>query len=133
MYIVVDRRNTEVVEAALHKRDLHTKDGVVVNTRDFAELEEKLVIQLYQKLTGNDKRRRKVTPAVLAKLRQELQTKVPVTTPIAGEEGPVAHARQIFDRMAGKPSKEVLAACEEAGINPSTAKTQYYAWRREHN
>lgn len=135
MFVVIDRRSLEVVEAAKRKRDLQTKSMAIVDTRDFSGLEEKQVLALYRKLTGNDKGRRQVTPEVLAGLRQALMAKVPTVIALApGEkDGPVAHCRHIFEKMAGKESREVLGACEDAGINPNTARTPYYLWRKTHH
>lgn len=42
--------------------------------------------------------------------------------------GAVAKAKQIFEKMQGKPRKEVLIKCVKQGINPNTASAQYYKY-----
>jgi len=136
MFVVIDRRSLEIIEAAKRKRDLHPNGMAVVNIQDFRGLEEKHVLALYQKLTGNTKSRRQVTPDVLVGLRQALMEKVPAVRAIQAPsevEGPVAMARHIFEKMAGKEPKEVMAACKDAGVNHNTARTQYYLWRKGHH
>lgn len=44
-------------------------------------------------------------------------------------EKPIATVRRICGEMAGKERKEILAACIKAGVNPSTAATQYSLWK----
>ena len=44
--------------------------------------------------------------------------------------GPVAKVWEIADRMKGAERKDVLAACAKAGINPATAATQFYRWKK---
>lgn len=44
--------------------------------------------------------------------------------------GPVAIVHEICDEMEGD-RKAILEECEKRGINPNTAKTQYYAWRKQ--
>lgn len=50
-------------------------------------------------------------------------------------DGPVAQARALFDKMkAAKATRgAMIAACIAAGINKSTANTQYGHWRKETN
>jgi hypothetical protein len=45
-------------------------------------------------------------------------------------ESPVAKVHGICDKMKGAQRDEIIAACVAEGINVSTAKTQYYAWRK---
>jgi len=42
--------------------------------------------------------------------------------------GAVAKAWKIFNKQPKADRKDLLAACEKAGINSSTAKTQYQRW-----
>jgi hypothetical protein len=43
--------------------------------------------------------------------------------------GAVARVWQIATGMPKAERKDVLAACVKAGVNKSTAVTQYYAWK----
>lgn len=44
-------------------------------------------------------------------------------------EKPIAVVKRICAENPGKPRKEVLALCIAAGVNPSTAATQYSIWK----
>jgi hypothetical protein len=44
--------------------------------------------------------------------------------------GPVAQVWAICDKLPRATRKDVLAACEKAGINPATAVTQFYRWKK---
>lgn len=44
--------------------------------------------------------------------------------------GSVATAHELFDKMKGKPKADVMAAAKAIGINPNTAKTQFYHWQK---
>ena len=46
------------------------------------------------------------------------------------KDGPVAKVWEIADRMKGAERKDVLAACAKVGINPATAATQFYRWKK---
>ncbi|AGC35749.1 hypothetical protein ACP46_gp64 [Rhizobium phage RHEph06] len=46
-------------------------------------------------------------------------------------ESPVKTVWRIADEMVGQDRKAVIAACVAAGVNPSTASTQYYKWNKE--
>lgn len=45
-------------------------------------------------------------------------------------ESPVKVVWRIADEMKGQDRKAVIAACIEAGVNKSTANTQYYKWSK---
>lgn len=45
-------------------------------------------------------------------------------------ESPVKLVHRLCNEMEGAERKDVIAACVEAGVNPSTAKTQYYHWKK---
>ena len=45
-------------------------------------------------------------------------------------ESPVKVVWRIADEMKGQDRKAVIAACEAAGVNKSTASTQYYKWQK---
>ena len=47
-------------------------------------------------------------------------------------EKPVETVHRICAELhaQGKGRKEILEACIKAGVNPNTAKTQYYHWRK---
>ena len=47
-------------------------------------------------------------------------------------EKPVAVVHRICDEMEGSTRNEIVQACTEAGVNRSTALTQFYAWRKQH-
>jgi hypothetical protein len=46
-------------------------------------------------------------------------------------DGPVAKAREIFAKMKGEASIDIIAACVKAGVNKGTATTQLGRWRKE--
>lgn len=46
-------------------------------------------------------------------------------------ESPVQLVHRICNEMKGKPRDEIIARCIELGVNKSTAKTQFYAWRKK--
>jgi hypothetical protein len=50
-----------------------------------------------------------------------------------GAKGPVAKVWEIATKMRNAPRKDVLAACEKAGINHHTARTQYQHWRHRND
>lgn len=50
---------------------------------------------------------------------------------VARPDGPVAKARAIFEKMRGKETKEIKAACDAAKINPGTTSVQLGKWRKE--
>lgn len=45
-------------------------------------------------------------------------------------ESPTKLVWRIADEMVGKDRKEVIDACVAAGVNKSTAQTQYYKWSK---
>lgn len=45
-------------------------------------------------------------------------------------ESPTKLVWKIADEMPGADRKEVVAACVAAGVNQSTASTQYYRWQK---
>ena len=45
-------------------------------------------------------------------------------------ESPVKVVWRIADEMKGADRKAVIAACEAAGVNKSTASTQFYKWQK---
>ena len=48
----------------------------------------------------------------------------------ARRQGAVAQVWSIAQKLGLKAErKDVLAACEKAGLNPATAKTQFQAWK----
>ncbi len=70
-----------------------------------------------------------MTAATAPTKRPAPKKKAPAKTPATKKsDGPVAKVWAICDRMPKAERKEVLAACEKAGINPATAATQYYRW-----
>jgi hypothetical protein len=46
-------------------------------------------------------------------------------------ESPVAVVHRICEKMKGSKRDDIIAACVAEGVNTSTAKTQYYAWRKK--
>lgn len=48
-------------------------------------------------------------------------------------ESPVKLVHRLADEMKGKTRAEVIAACVAAGVNKSTAATQYYKWNKAQN
>lgn len=46
-------------------------------------------------------------------------------------DGPVAKAREIFEKMKGEDTAKILAACDKAEVNHGTATTQLGRWRKE--
>jgi len=48
-------------------------------------------------------------------------------------DGPVAKAREIFEKMRDASSADIIAACEAAGVNRGTATTQLGRWRKANN
>lgn len=46
-------------------------------------------------------------------------------------ESPVKVVWRIAEEMKGQPRAAVIAACVEAGVNKSTAATQYYKWSKQ--
>ena len=46
-------------------------------------------------------------------------------------DSPVKRVWAIADEMIGQPRKDVIAACVAAGVNKSTANTQYYHWSKK--
>lgn len=57
-----------------------------------------------------------------------------VTMPQKGVTARVWEIADYYSKETGAPAEraDVLAACENEGINPSTATTQYGRWRRFH-
>jgi len=65
------------------------------------------------------------------------------TQSLDGKEGPRAHRERsavkspvqlvhsICNEMVGAERKDIVAACVAQGVNPNTAKTQYYHWRKK--
>jgi hypothetical protein len=47
--------------------------------------------------------------------------------------GVVARVWEIASKMKGARRKDVLKACEEEGINPYTAATQYQVWKHRND
>lgn len=45
-------------------------------------------------------------------------------------ESPTKLVWQLADEMTGATRAEVIAACVEKGVHPSTASTQYYRWKK---
>lgn len=45
-------------------------------------------------------------------------------------ESPVKLVHRLADEMRGQPRKDVIAACVAAGVNKSTANTQFYHWQK---
>lgn len=45
-------------------------------------------------------------------------------------ESPVKVVWRTADEMKGKPRAEIVAACVAAGVNKSTAMTQFYKWQK---
>lgn len=45
-------------------------------------------------------------------------------------ESPTKLVWKLADEMVGADRKDVIAACVEAGVNKSTASTQYYRWQK---
>ncbi len=50
------------------------------------------------------------------------------SAPRSACDRPVKKVFEIAEDMAGRPRKDVIAACVAAGVNPSTARTQYQIW-----
>jgi hypothetical protein len=48
----------------------------------------------------------------------------------SGVESPTKLVWQLAGEMVGATRAEVVAACVERGVHPSTAATQYYRWQR---
>jgi hypothetical protein len=48
----------------------------------------------------------------------------------ADDDGPVAKARVIFEKMWGAPRKDVIEECARQGIKRSTASTQYQHFKK---
>jgi hypothetical protein len=46
-------------------------------------------------------------------------------------ESPVELVHRLCKEMVGKTRNEIVAAATALGVNESTAKTQYYAWRKK--
>jgi hypothetical protein len=46
-------------------------------------------------------------------------------------ESPVAVVHRICDELEGHHRDEIIQACIDQGVNPNTAKTQYYVWRKK--
>jgi hypothetical protein len=45
-------------------------------------------------------------------------------------ESPVSRVHAMCEKMRGSTRDEIVAACVAEGINISTARTQYYVWRK---
>lgn len=48
-------------------------------------------------------------------------------------ESPTKVVWRIADEMKGEPKSAIVARCVEAGVNESTASTQFYKWRKANN
>lgn len=57
-------------------------------------------------------------------------THTPGTRARSEIESPVKVVWRIAEEMKGADRKSVIAACVEAGVNKSTASTQYYKWQQ---
>lgn len=75
------------------------------------------------------------TPAILATehdyltQRQEDANATPRAR--SDVESPVAVVHRICDELEGHHRDEIVQACIDQGVNPNTAKTQYYVWRKK--
>lgn len=121
-YAIIDKKSGKILELANNRKGL--QDVVVVRLEDLDEtLTPSELKAVYREVTG--------------KMRSRLQPKQMVREicQAAGKQnvedvGKVARARIIFEDMKGQPRKAILEACEKDGINPNTAKTQYYKWKQ---
>lgn len=72
-----------------------------------------------------------VEPTTVKELRAQSLTSDGSLRAKSTTESPVATVHRICDEMKGKPRDEIIQACINEGVNPNTAKTQYYKWRKQ--
>lgn len=71
----------------------------------------------------------RVVPCDVEKVRSQTFGAEVDTSNRSKVKGAVSVVHDICDDLKGD-RKAILAECEKRGINPNTAKTQYYAWRK---
>lgn len=139
MFVMFDRRAKKVIAKAEKRAELPKEaKGLVVDTDHLERLEPNQMLALYHEFGGGDL----LPPWAVAQVKAALEAaktngnrgRMPHTrrkarpANIAQVEGAVATVRAIAERMKGKPRKDIIAACVEAGVNENTAKTQYQRW-----
>lgn len=92
--------------------------------RELVELHNRYSEAKVTSFASLDEARSKTLAVISARYFPEVNTS-------AGELGPVARARLVFQEYEGRPRREIIEACAKLGIKRSTTATQYQRWKKE--
>lgn len=132
-----------MIIALLHQDNGSVVDLVEVNeeTQEMVEPTVDELLELYNQLTGRNRKQFRSVAEGKRMVGQALVKLYKAEEPTTDHDRrarrrwtakrPVALAREVFEATADRPRKEAVQEAIRAGVNPSTAQTQYSRWRKK--